>query len=126
MTIGDENKLTDTASFFLEPSSPRQRQYEALRALFVEGQSSEKAARAFGYSPGAFRVLCSNFRNNPQAREFFLVTSIGRPPGVRHHEPIREEIVALRKEKLLRLRHQPGVRRARPKSDHCGHSRYLA
>ena len=97
MTIGDENKLTDTASFFLEPSSPRQRQYEALRALFVEGQSSEKAARAFGYSPGAFRVLCSNFRNNPQAREFFLVTSIGRPPGVRHHEPIREEIVALRK-----------------------------
>jgi hypothetical protein len=97
MTIGDDNKLTDPASFFLKPSSPRQRQYEALRAFFVEGLSSEKAARAFGYSPGAFRVLCSNFRNNHQAREFFLVTSVGRPPGIRHHEPIREEIVALRK-----------------------------
>lgn len=98
MSICDENKLTDPASFFLKPSSPRQRQYEALRAFFVEGQSSEKAARAFGYSPGAFRVLCSNFRNNPQAREFFLATSVGRPPGVRHHDPIREEIVALRKQ----------------------------
>jgi len=97
MSIGDENKLTDPASFFLKPSSPRQRQYEALRAFFVEGQSSEKTARAFGYSPGAFRVLCSNFRNNPQAREFFLVTSVGRPPGVRHHDLIREEIVTLRK-----------------------------
>lgn len=98
MSIGDKNKLTDPASFFLKPSTPRQRQYEALRAFFVEGQSSENAARAFGYSPGAFRVLCSNFRNNPQAREFFLVTSIGRPPGVRHHDPIREEIVSLRKQ----------------------------
>jgi len=97
MHIGDENTLTDPASFFLKPSSPRQRQYEALRAFFVEGQSSEKAARAFGYSPGAFRVLCSHFRNNPQAREFFLATSVGRPSGVRHHDPIREEIVALRK-----------------------------
>jgi hypothetical protein len=98
MSIGDENKLTTPASFFLKPNSPRQRQYEALRAFFVEGQSSEKAARAFGYSPGAFRVLCSNFRNNPHAREFFLATSVGRPPGVRHHDPIREEIVALRKQ----------------------------
>lgn len=33
----------------------------------------------------------------PQAREFFLVTSVGRPPGVRHHDPVREEVVALRK-----------------------------
>ena len=97
MSIGDNNTLTNTASFFLEPSSPRQRQYEALRAYFVEGKSSEEAARAFGYSPGAFRVLCSHFRNTPQAREFFLLTSVGRPPGVRHHDPVREEVVDLRK-----------------------------
>jgi hypothetical protein len=97
MSIGDNNTLTNPASFFLEPSSPRQRQYEALRAYFVEGKSSEEAARAFGYSPGAFRVLCSHFRNTPQAREFFLLTSVGRPPGVRHHDPVREEVVDLRK-----------------------------
>jgi hypothetical protein len=97
MAIGDDNILTNPAFFFLKPSSPRQRQYEALRAYFVEGKSSEEAARAFGYSPGAFRVLCSHFRNTPQAREFFLLTSLGRPPGVRHHDPVREEVIALRK-----------------------------
>jgi len=97
MSKGDDNTLINPASFFLRPGPPRQRQYEALRAYFVEGKSSEEAARAFGYSPGAFRVLCSLFRNNPRAREFFLLTSVGRPPGVRHHDPVREEIVALRK-----------------------------
>jgi len=95
--IDDTNTLTDPASFFLKPGPPRHRQYEALRAYFVDGKSSEEAARAFGYSPGAFRVLCSHFRNNPQAREFFLLTSVGRPPGVRHHDPVREEVIALRK-----------------------------
>jgi len=95
--IDDNNTLTDPASFFLRPASPRHRQYEALRAYFVDGKSSEEAARAFGYSPGAFRVLCSHFRNNPRAREFFLLTSVGRPPGVRHHDPVREEVIALRK-----------------------------
>lgn len=97
MIIDDNNTITDPASFFLRPGSPRHRQYEALRAYFVDGKSSEEAARAFGYSPGAFRVLCSHFRNNPQAREFFLLTSVGRPPGVRHHDPVREEVIALRK-----------------------------
>jgi hypothetical protein len=95
--IDDNNTLTDPASFFLNPGSPRHRQYEALRAYFVDGKPSEEAARAFGYSPGAFRVLCSHFRNSPQAREFFLLTSVGRPPGVRHHDPVREEVIALRK-----------------------------
>ena len=97
MVVGDDNELTDPARFFLEPRLPRQRQYEALRAYFVGGLASGEAARAFGYSPGTFRVLCSRFRHTPQAREFFQVTSVGRPPGVRHHDPVRAQVVALRK-----------------------------
>lgn len=97
MSLGDDNTLTDPASFFLKPRSARQRQYEALRAYFIEGKSSEEAARAFGYSPGAFRVLCSHFRNDPHMREFFVPTSVGRPYGVRHHDPVRKEVIALRK-----------------------------
>jgi hypothetical protein len=97
MAIGDSNTLTDPADFFLIPGSPRQRQYEALRAYFVDGCASEEAARAFGYSPGAFRVLCSHFRHDPKAREFFQSTSLGRPPGVRRYDPVREEVIALRK-----------------------------
>lgn len=48
--------------FFLQPSCPRQRQYEALRAVFVEGLSQKEAARRFHYSHGAFRLLVQQFR----------------------------------------------------------------
>ena len=97
MAIGDSNSLTDPARFFAVPSLPRQRQYEALRAYFVEGRPSADVARAFGYTSKSFRVLCHHFRHDPRAREFFAVTAAGRPPGVRHHDPVREEVIALRK-----------------------------
>ena len=97
MGLGDSNELTSPADFFRRPTSPRQRQYEALRAYFVEGHPSALAARSFGYSPGAFRVLCHQFRHDPHAREFFLSASLGRPPGVRRQDPVREEVIALRK-----------------------------
>ena len=51
------------ARFFLEPVNALHRQYEALRAYFVEGLPSAEAARRFGYTPGAFRVLCHQFRH---------------------------------------------------------------
>ena len=57
--------LTKIARFFLEPKDSTHRQYEALRAYFVEGLSSAEAALKFGYSTGSFRVLCSQFRKNP-------------------------------------------------------------
>lgn len=56
------NKLTKEARIFLEPKSPTHRQYEALRAYFVERLSSDEAAQRFGYTPGSFRVLCHEFR----------------------------------------------------------------
>jgi hypothetical protein len=42
---------------FLEPSNTAHRQYEALRAFFVNGVLSTEAAARFGYTPGSFRVL---------------------------------------------------------------------
>ena len=69
-------KLTDTRRFFLEPGTPKQRQYEALRAYFVDAKPSHQVARDFGYSPGAFRVMCHNFSHSPQ-RAFFLTTRPG-------------------------------------------------
>jgi hypothetical protein len=48
--------------FFLEPSCPQQRQYDALRAVFVEGLSQKDAALRWHYSPGAFRALVHQFR----------------------------------------------------------------
>src|SRR5512137_1904904 len=97
MVLSDSNELTDPAGSFDRPTSPRQRQYEALRAYFVEGRTSALAARAFGYSPGSFRVLCHQFRHDPHARAFFLTSAPGRPPGVRSQDRVREQVIALRK-----------------------------
>ena len=98
--------LTDPAAFFREPRHPRQRQYEALRAYYVEGCSSQAAARAFGYSPGAFRVLCHAFLRDPPAR--FLCCFPHRPPvaaqKVRRLLPGRR----LPQAEPLRLRNQSG------------------
>jgi hypothetical protein len=54
---------TTARAFFLKPSCAGQRQYEALRAVFVEGLSQKDAALRFGYSPGAFRLLVMHFRS---------------------------------------------------------------
>jgi hypothetical protein len=49
--------------YFLRPSCPSQRQYEALRAVFVEGVSQKDVAQRFGYSYGALRQLVLEFRS---------------------------------------------------------------
>jgi transposase len=89
------NKITRA---FLEPSNATHRQYEALRAYFVEGLSSEVAAKRFGYTPGSFRVLCHQFRQNPH-REFFLAPAKG-PQKAPRVDRARQEVVALRKQNL--------------------------
>ncbi|PYV80959.1 MAG: hypothetical protein DMG05_30750, partial [Acidobacteria bacterium] len=86
------------ARFFLEPSNTTHRQYEALRAYFVEHLPSAEAARRFGYTPGSFRVLCHEFRRNPR-RPFFL-SPLKSPQAIPKKEGVRETIVALRKQNL--------------------------
>jgi len=87
--------LTDCWRFFEEPATPRQRQYEALRAFFVEELTSAEAAQRFGYSPGAFRVLCHAFRRR-ELPEFFATARTG-PREQPKKSRAREQIVALRK-----------------------------
>jgi transposase len=87
--------LTDCRRFFARPATARQRQYEALRAFYVDGLPSATCARRFGYSPGAFRVLCHAFRHGTLP-ELFATARPGRherPKKSRAHD----QIVALRK-----------------------------
>ncbi len=88
----------DYSRYFLEPGNPTHRQYEALRAYFVEGLSSAEVAARFGYTAGSFRVLCSEFRKNP-SREFFLSPSRG-PKKTPKAGNLRDEVIALRKQNL--------------------------
>src|SRR5215469_15521149 len=78
MPIGSPIDLMDCRGFFEKPAIPSQRQYEALRAYFLEGLASAEAAHRFGYTPAAFRMLCYEFRRGELAG-FFAV----RRPGPR-------------------------------------------
>lgn len=94
------NGITDEAAFFLCPELPTQRQYEALRAFFVEGLPSHEVAKRFGYSPGAFRVLCHQFRHEmDRATHFFRPLRRG-PQASPKRDAVRELAVALRKRNL--------------------------
>jgi len=84
--------------FFLQPSNPTHRQYEALRAFFVERLPSAQAASRFGYSPGSFRGLCHQLRTHPN-RQFFLPPQTG-PRTAPKKERVRERVIALRKQNL--------------------------
>lgn len=96
MTIHTKDKLTDPKRFFLEPSNSAQRQYEALRAFFIEEIPAAEAAKRFGYTPGRFRVLVHDFRHDP-APQFFIPPHRG-PDSAPKSDPLRERIITLRKQ----------------------------
>jgi hypothetical protein len=98
MSNGPREKITEMQRIFLVPSNATHRQYEALRAFFVEGLPSAQAAERFGYSPAAFRVLCHKLRHNPK-RRFFLPPAKG-PQAAPKKDSVRGQLVALRKQNL--------------------------
>jgi hypothetical protein len=87
----------EQARFFLEPASPAQRQYEALRAYFVEGVPSWEVSERFGYTAGSFRVLCHHFRRSKP--DFFRALKPG-PRSQPKKSAVRELILAMRKQNL--------------------------
>lgn len=86
----------DLAQLFLSPQSVAHRQYEALRAYFVDGVTAAEAAERFGYTVGSFQHLAHEFRNGYR-RQFFVDTPRA---GVKSDERINGKIVALRKQNL--------------------------
>jgi hypothetical protein len=94
--------LTDqqATQFFLGPQTARQRQYEALRAYFVDKIPSAEAARRFAYSPVSFRVLCHQFRHDVDRRTGFFQTRRPGPHQAPARDRVRELVVAMRKRNL--------------------------
>lgn len=90
--------MTELADRFTTPTNSTHRQYEALRAYFVEHCPGPQVAARFGYAYGSFRQLVSAFRHDP-TRQFFRA-----PPKGPHQAPRRqrqrERIMALRKQQL--------------------------
>lgn len=90
------NELKDLAQLFLTPQSTAHRQYEALRAYFVERICARDVARRFGYTVGSFHQLAHRFRQRPD-RDFFIEDA---PPHVKADDPVRQRIIQLRKQNL--------------------------
>src|SRR3954465_13505268 len=97
MADHSRDRLT-LARRFLEPSNSTHRQYEALRAFFVDGLPSAEAAARFGDTPGGFGVPAPQCRTRPEGVFSAPVARGRRPPGKQTR--LREKVVALRKQNL--------------------------
>ena len=89
----------DPFNYFSSPVSCRQKQYEVLRAFFLEKKSAQEIAQAFGYTVSAVYSLTRDFRKHLQEENdpFFLQPSPGRPPKPVEDE-IHTQVIHLRKQ----------------------------
>src|SRR5437016_11061688 len=76
------------------------RQYEALPAYLVDEEPSADVARRFGYSPGAFRVLCFQFCHDPQERASFFRQPQRGPQSSPARDRVLDLAVSMRKRSL--------------------------
>jgi transposase len=86
----------DLANVFLSPENSNHRQYEALRAYFVEKLPAAEVAKRFAYTVGSVHQLVHRFRQDPH-RQFFAEPS---RPGVKADDAVRQKIIRLRKQNL--------------------------
>ena len=87
-------------NYFLIPTSTKQKQYEALRAYFVEDFSAKEVANKFGYTFRAFTSLVADFRKQRKEKQnnelFFQVKKPGRKE-MQQKGAIISKVVELRK-----------------------------
>ena len=74
----------DPIEFFSQPNTPRQKQYEALRAFYVDKIPAKKVAAKFGYTLSTFYSLTKEFRvtliqEQPEAH-YFIHPQLGVKP----------------------------------------------
>ena len=95
--------MINLAELFRTPHMRTHRQYEALRAHFLDGLEAAKVAERFGYSIGSFRNLCTRLRGNPDLSSFFAERRPG--PKAKPDEPVRLR----RDRRILELRRTCGL-----------------
>ncbi len=91
----------DPRQFFLEPTTTKQRQYEALRRYFHDGFTADQVAQRFGYTKASVYSLIRDFKQQLASGEnpFFTDVKQGRKP-MDHTGELTELIVSLRKKYL--------------------------
>jgi transposase len=83
--------------FFLNPTDPMQKRYEALRASFVEDLSAQQVARRFGYSVHTVNALRRDFKSGSLSL-FFQPLSKGPKQPRDSTLQYKDRIIELRKQ----------------------------
>jgi transposase len=81
------------AEYFLEPSEPAQRRYEAMRAYFVDGLVAGEVAARFGYSAASVHQMASELRAG--SAQYFRSSKPG-PRSARKADRVRDRVLELR------------------------------
>jgi transposase len=81
--------------YFLEPVSKRQKQYEAIRAFFVDKLSAEEVALKFGYKPSTIYTFIRDV--NAGKLDLFPIVSKGHKQRITP-ETHQQKIIELRKQ----------------------------
>ena len=87
----------DLSDYFTNPASKRQKQYEAIRAIVIDNESTDDIAKKYGYKAN---TLYSLLRDAKSGR-ITLFPNIRNGPGKRQtSSDIQDRIIALRKQNL--------------------------
>ena len=91
----------DTKAYFINPASPTQRRYEALRAFYADDLSAAEVAEKFTISLSYFKKLRFEFAKDLKegANTFFPNKKTG-PKERSTNSEIIQNIIALRKRNL--------------------------
>ena len=71
--------IMDAKNFFLNPQTISQKQYEALRAYYVENKTAKEVAAEFGYKHRGFTSIVLNFNKKLDQDEGILIDSFALP-----------------------------------------------
>ncbi len=87
----------DLVDFFKNPPSPRQKQYEVIRAITIDGDSIEEAAKRYGYKSSTVYSLL----RDAKAGRIELFPTVKKGPQQKRTSPdVQNKIIEYRKMRL--------------------------
>ena len=80
--------------FFLNPKTPQQRQYDALRDYYLNSLNQKETAKKYGYTTNSFQTIVRDFKKQ---KIIFFPTKKKKPRKKQISNSIIERIIDLRK-----------------------------
>jgi transposase len=91
------NSEFNLADYFINPTTPRQKQYEAIRAIIIDGESVEDVAKRYGYKTATVYSILRDAKAGKV--ELFPIIKKG-PRQKRTDTEVQKKIIEFRKMRL--------------------------